>query len=191
MPRRHILTERQRSTLFDLPIDEASLLKHYTLDDDDLGHIRERRRPENRLGFALQLCALRYPGRVLSPGELIPKEVLSFIGAQIGIKGDALLSYASRRQTRQKHMDALRDIYGYKTFSGRGACDLKDWLEKQAEEARSNEDMALRFIGECRRTQTILPAVSTLERLCADALVAAERRIEARIANRLDENMRE
>lgn len=190
MPRRHILTERQRSTLFDLPTDEPSLLKHYTLDDDDLSNIRKRRRPENRLGFALQLCALRYPGRLLYSGELIPKEVLSFIGAQIGITGEALLSYASRRQTRQKHMNALRDIYGYKTFSGRGAYHLKDWLYKQAEDARSNEDMALRFIGECRRTKTILPAISTIERLCADGLVAAERRIEARIANRLDENMR-
>lgn len=70
MPRRHILTERQRSALLDLPIDELSLLRHYTLGDDDLGHIQERRRPENRLGFALQLCALRYPGRALAPGEV-------------------------------------------------------------------------------------------------------------------------
>src|SRR3546814_19059915 len=33
---------------------------------------------------------------------------------------------------------------------------------------------------------TILPAITTIERLCADALVAAERRIEKRIAARLD-----
>lgn len=85
MPRRHILTERQRSALFDLPTDELSLLRHYTLGDDDLGHIQERRRPENRLGFALQLCTLRYPGRALAPGEVIPHEVLSFIGAQLGV----------------------------------------------------------------------------------------------------------
>ncbi|MBD3703911.1 DUF4158 domain-containing protein, partial [Klebsiella pneumoniae] len=39
-------------------------------------NIRQRRRPENRIGFALQLCALRYPGRAL-PGEMIPREVLS------------------------------------------------------------------------------------------------------------------
>lgn len=128
MPRRHILTERQRSALLDLPTDELSLLRHYTLGDDDLTHIQERRRPENRLGFALQLCALRYPGRALAPGEVIPREVLSFIGAQLGVPADAILTYAARRQTRQEHMEALREIYGYKTLAGRGARDLRDWL---------------------------------------------------------------
>jgi hypothetical protein len=75
-------------------------------------------------------------------------------------------------------------------FSGRGARDLKDWLEREAKTARSNEDLARRFIEECRRTQTVLPGVSVIERLCADALVAAERRIESRIADRLDETMK-
>lgn len=191
MPRRHILTERQRSALLDLPTDELSLLKHYTLGDDDLANIQERRRPENRLGFALQLCALRYPSRALAPGEMIPYEVLSFIGAQLGIHADALLIYAARRQTRQQHMEALRDIYGYKTFTGRGARDLRDWLFDQAEDARSNEDLAQRFVARCRETLTILPAVSTIERLCADALVYAEHRIETRIAEKLDAGARE
>ena len=65
MPRRHILTERQRKTLLDIPTDEASLLRHYTLADDDLEYIQTRRRAHNRFGFALQLCALRFPGRLL------------------------------------------------------------------------------------------------------------------------------
>ena len=76
-------------------------------------------------------------------------------------------------------------------FSGRGARDLKAWLEGQAETARSNKDLAERLAEECRRTQTILPGVSVIERLCADALVAAERRIESRIAARLSDEMRE
>lgn len=65
MPRRSILTSRQRAALLDLPIDEASMLRHYTLADDDLRIIHARRRRHNRFGFALQLCALRYPGRLL------------------------------------------------------------------------------------------------------------------------------
>jgi hypothetical protein len=46
-------------------------------------------------------------------------------------------------------------------------------------------------VARCRETLTILPAVSTIERLCADALVAAERRIETRIAEKLDRNARD
>lgn len=67
MPRRRMLTDRQQAALLDMPTEEASMLRHYTLADDDLEIIRARRRPHNRFGFALQLCALRYPGRVLAP----------------------------------------------------------------------------------------------------------------------------
>lgn len=63
MPRRQVLTERSRAALFDLPTDEPSLLRHYTLADDDIEHIHARRLAHNQLGFALQLCAFRYPGR--------------------------------------------------------------------------------------------------------------------------------
>ncbi len=62
---------------------------------------------------------------------------------------------------------------------------------RPAEDARSNEDLAHRFIVRCRETSTILPAVSTIERLCADALVAAERRIETRIAENLTADVRD
>ena len=188
MPRRHILSARQRSALLDLPSDEASLLRHYILADDDLIQIDRRRRPENRIGFALQLCALRYPGRMLEPGEVIPLAVSAFLGAQLGIAGDTLVRYGVRRQTRQQHMEVLRRTYGYRMFPGQGAPAraFRHWLLAEAEQARSNDDLARRFIARCRNTMTILPAITTIERLCADALVAAERGIEKRIAARLD-----
>ena len=85
MPRRSIWSARQRAALFDLPTDEAALLRHYTLSDDDIEHIRVRRGGHNRLGFALQLCAFRYPGRLLVAGEAIPLNVLRFIDAQLGV----------------------------------------------------------------------------------------------------------
>ena len=191
MPRRSILTDRQRSALFDLPKDEAALLQHYTFADDDIEHIRARRKPENRLGFALQLCAFRYPGRLLIPGETIPLEVSRFIAAQLGMNTDDLADYAIREETRRDHLVELRNIYSFRMFSGRAARDLKVWLEKRAETARSNEDLARRFVEECRRTQTILPGVTVIERLCAAALVAAERSIESRIAARIHHQARE
>lgn len=89
------------------------------------------------------------------------------------------MGYAVREETRRDHLVDLRAVYSYKMFSGQGARDLKVWLAREAELARSNEDLARRFVEECRRTQTIPPGVSVIERICADALVAAERRIES------------
>ncbi|CAQ05492.1 transposase of Tn5393-like transposon, N-terminal fragment [Corynebacterium urealyticum DSM 7109] len=191
MPRRVTLTDRQKDALLRLPTSQTDLLKHYTLSDEDFGHIRLRRRAHNRFGFALQLCVLRYPGRVLAPGELIPAEVIEFIGAQLGLGADDLVDYAAREETRHEHLAELRGLYGFRTFSGRGASELKEWLFREAEMAVSNEDIARRFVAECRRTRTVLPATSTIERLCAAALVDAERRIETRIASRLPMSIRE
>ena len=187
MPRRHILTKRQRAVLFDLPTEESVMLRHYTLADDDIDYIQARRRAHNRFGFALQLCALRFPGRLLAPGEVIPQEISHFLAAQLGLKPDDLMGYAAREETRHEHLAALRQIYGYRMFSGRHARTLKSWLASEAETAISNEYLARRFVEECRRTMTILPSISTIERLCADALVAAERRIETRIVDRLND----
>lgn len=191
MPRRSILTARQRVSLFDLPTDEASILRHYTLADDDIEHIGARRRARNRLGFALQLCVLRYPGRLLRPGELIPVEVSKFIAAQLGEEVEDLARYAETPVTRRRHLIDLREIYGFVAFTGARASELKAWLLQEAENAKSGDDLASRFVERCHATQTILPGISVIERLCADALVAAERRIEARIARHLDEGMRE
>ena len=190
MPRRSIWSARQRGALLDLPTDEAVLLRHYMLSDDDIEQIRVRRGGHNRLGFALKLCAFRYPGRILAVGEAIPLNVLGFIAAQLGMGVEDLDGYAIREETRREHMAELRRIYGYRMFSGRCARDLKLWLEQEAEGSHSNEGLARRFVEECRRRQVILPGLSVLERLCAGALVAAERRIEARIVARLDDALR-
>ena len=124
--------------LLDLPTDEAALLRHYTLSDDDIEQIRVRRGGHNRMGFVLQLCAFRYPGWILAAGEGIPPNVLRFIAAQLGMRAEDPGGYALREETRREHLAKLRRIYGYRMLSGRCARDLKVWLENEAEAARSN-----------------------------------------------------
>lgn len=190
MAHRAVLTARQRVALFDLPTDEIALLRHYTLDDEDIENIRTRRRPENQIGFALQLCAFRYPGRLLKAGEVIPEPVSRFVAAQLGLKPDDLLPYAAREKTRREHLEALRKMYGYKMFSGKRTKKMRKWLDQNAEVAQSSELLVRGFVEECRKRQIILPGISVIERHCADALVAAERRVEARITAHLDAEMR-
>ena len=75
MPARVPMTRRQREALLALPATEEEVIRHHSLDADDLTAVAEARTPETRLGYALQLCALRYPGRHLQRGEVLPAVV--------------------------------------------------------------------------------------------------------------------
>jgi Domain of unknown function (DUF4158) len=62
MSRRELLTEDERAQLFGVPVDEASLARHYTLSPYDLEHLLAKRGARNILGAAVQLALLRHPG---------------------------------------------------------------------------------------------------------------------------------
>ena len=97
---------------------------------------------------------------------------------------------AVRSETRHEHLAELRRLYGFRSFAGGAAHELGDRLREEAPRAQSNEDLVRRFVEAYRHTRTILPATTTIERICADALVDAERRREARIAERVPPGLR-
>ena len=190
MAHRTILTDRQRAALFDLPEDEATHLRFYVLSDHDIALIRHRRRPSNRLGFALQLCAFRYPGRLIQPGETIPETMLTFIGAQLGFAAEELAAYGARRGTRYEHSAALQELYGYRPFEGQARREMLQWLALAAEDATDNPGLASEFLGAMRSRRIIVPGPTTVERVSANALVEAERCIARRIVDRLTPDAR-
>ena len=80
MPARISMTKKQRDALLALPETENEVVRHYPLDAKDLTAIASSRTPETRLGHALQLCCLRYPGRHLRRGEFLPPVMLASLG---------------------------------------------------------------------------------------------------------------
>lgn len=68
MPRRSLLTPAERELLLAFPATDEELIRYYTFNETDLSIIRQRRGSQNRLGFAVQLCCLRYPGFALPTG---------------------------------------------------------------------------------------------------------------------------
>jgi hypothetical protein len=87
MPARLSLTKAQRDAVLLLPDTEEAFVRHYSLVAEDIEIISGYRTPETRLAFALQLCVLRYPGRVLRHGEIMPMHLLAFIAEQVGSSG--------------------------------------------------------------------------------------------------------
>ena len=107
MPRRALLTATEQANLLALPTSEAELVKHFTLSDDVLAVIRQRRRPANRLGFALLLCCLRYPGRYPERGESIPEPTLRFLCGQLELDDADLENYAALLRETGRDNEAI------------------------------------------------------------------------------------
>jgi TnpA family transposase len=177
MPRRRVLTDVQLEALLALPTAEADLIQHYSLSDQDIAVIMKRRRPHNQLGFALQLCALRFPGRLLRPGELMPIEVARFVADQLDIDPGLLADYATRAATRYDQLEALREIFGFRSFSQPDRRELSTWLLPIALTTVSGAAIASALMVEMRRRGIAAPGVTVIERMAATALLRAERHV--------------
>src|SRR4051812_8564690 len=119
MPRRRAPAGAQLAGLLALPVAEPDLIRHWTLDRTDLAAVDRRRGAHNRPGYALQLCAFRYPGRLLRPGEAIPDAALRFVAGQLQVGAGVLAAYAARTQTRREQLDGLREAFGFRMFARR------------------------------------------------------------------------
>ena len=89
--------------------------KHYTFTSEDISFINKHRRDYNRLGIAVQLAVLRYPGWSLSQMIEVSNNAISYIAKQIGVSPEEYSKYAKRVATRNEHLEELRQHYGFKT----------------------------------------------------------------------------
>ena len=173
MSRRTLLSAEQRARLFSVSTDATEMTRHYMLNADDLTLIRGRRRASNRLGFAVQFCALRHPGRVLEPSELPPVEMLAFVAKQIGVDPTLFADYAHRAETRREHLIELQRHLGLRSF---GFADWRACLQVGAEAAWATdrgEPIIQAMLGHLRTDNVLLPTAAVLERIGLTARVRA------------------
>ena len=177
MALRELLSSSQREALEAIPLDRAGLIENYVLSDQDLSLIRRRRGAQNRLGLAVQLALLRYPGRALLPGETPPAELLTFVARQLGLSAGAWASYAERDETRREHLAELQLHYGLRSFGIGHYRSLATWLMPTALQTNRGVVLVRAGIDELRRRSVIVPRLAVLERLCAEVIVRSERQL--------------
>jgi hypothetical protein len=100
---RPLLSADQWASLLAAPADKRNLIRHASLSGEDLDLILSKRGHRNQLGFAAQICLMRFPGRALALTET-PSALLHFLGDQLGVSPAVFADYARRDETRREHL---------------------------------------------------------------------------------------
>jgi TnpA family transposase len=184
MPTHEVLAPSQRAQFTELPdsLSERDLARYYTLSPEDLAVIAQRRRPHNRLGFAVQLAYLRFPGRPLRAGEQPPEAVVAYLAAQLDLDPVVLEEYARERDTtRREHLLEIQRTFEFRPFSTQTYRELAAWLLPTALSTDSGMALVTALVEEMRVRKIVAPALYQVERLAWETRRRAERQMFQRL----------
>jgi len=193
LPTRELLSPLQRAQFTEIPatITLRDIARYYTLSIDDLKIINRRRRSHNRLGFAVQLCYLRFPGCPFSSGEQIPESVLFYIANQLSVDPSVITEYARERQpTRSEHLREIETAFGFRPFNISTYKEMAKWLLPTALSTDNGMALVTALIEEMRVRQIMIPALSTVERLGWEVRRRAQKLVFKQLTERLTETQR-
>lgn len=171
-----LLTEEQRKELTSIPpnISEWEIVKYYTFSDFDIEVINKHRRNYNRLGFAMQLAVLRYPGWSINHISFIPRATINYIAEQLTIDSSEYAKYANRKNTIFEHLQEIREVYGYKNFTDNDYARFYNIILPYAMENENPIHLINIINSEIRKEKIILPGITTIERLINQARIESE-----------------
>jgi len=143
--------------LLALPDAQDELIRYYSFNESDVALVRQRRGNANRLGFAVQLCLLRYPGHGLAVDAEAPAPLLRWVGRQLRIDTECWPQYADRAETRREHLVELRAYLGLASF---GLTDFRQTIHAVTELALQTDKgivLAAPALDVLRQRHIIIP----------------------------------
>ena len=124
--------ERERLTSFPDEIPQWDLITYFTLTEHDGSLIGAYQSDANRLGAALQLCAVRYLGFCPTHLRTASNDVVAFLADQLQVEPGALQDYGKRRMTRSAHFNTVLHHLGFRRLQPNDHKAIVDWLTERA-----------------------------------------------------------
>jgi TnpA family transposase len=128
------LSDRENLNRFPSDTPEDVLIAFFTLSTVDKELIFNHRGDHNRLGFALQLCTLRYLGYCPDDFIHITQTVTGYLAKQLDILSPVplILQYGQREHTRTDHLQEIVAFVGYNKAAQTDFDALEEWLTERA-----------------------------------------------------------
>ena len=141
----------------------------FGLTPDDFTVLSTLRGDTNRLGFALQLCCLRYLGFFPANLHSLDATIVVYVAEQLAVNPAAMTGYANREPTLYDHQQQVLSHAGYRRATPIDLLALDAWLlERALEHDRPKHifDLACDYL---RRERVVRPGVSVVARMVSGA----------------------
>jgi hypothetical protein len=162
------IEQRQRYGRYGSEPTPMQLARYFHLDDTDRVAVKVRRGDHNRLGFALQLCTVRFLGTFLVNPIDVPPGVVSHVATQLDISNiECLPQYLERSITHWEHASEIQQRSGYQDFSQQpGHWQLVRWLYGRTWVGAESPSVLFDLVtARLVEYKILLPGVTVLERL--------------------------
>lgn len=129
------LNKSQQAQLSSFPdtVNYNDLITYFTLTDQDKRAVPAKSSATNRLGFAIQLCALRFMGFFVKDIYAVPLVIVEFLKEQLGLnEAPGHSEYGMRSQTRTDHIKAVEKHLGFKPTDRPYEKNILAWLINRA-----------------------------------------------------------
>jgi site-specific recombinase XerD len=166
------------------PSDEE-LARNWTLSESDQREVLLCRGEENRRRFALQLCVLRWYGRLLEPEETAPVRVANYMGAQLALPPVLFVGGVRRAATETEYAERIRRHLGYVRFHPDLQRELANWVAERTLEGMSVEEVTQQAERWLRARCVVLPRAVVFARLLATQCRRAQRGLYAVLAQQV------
>jgi len=165
------------------------LAEYFVLTPRDLGVMVDLRHSHTRLGFALQLCTLRFLSTFLLDPTDVPVLVLRTLCEQLGLPdANSLPRYLERRPTALQHQLLIRSHLGYHAFEGLELLKFLRWLYARV---RLDDERPIALFDRCTEylstRHVLLPGASVLARVIVKFRDHAARHLYLILERRLTE----
>ncbi len=162
------IEQRQRYGRYGSEPTPMQLARYFHLDDTDRDAVKVRRGEHNRLGFALQLCTVRFLGTFLVNPIDVPPGVVSHIATQLDISNlECLPQYLERSITHWEHASEIQQNCGYRDFNEQpGHWQVVRWLYGRTWVGAESPSILFDLVtARLVEYKILLPGVTVLERL--------------------------
>ena len=155
---------------------EEELVEYFTLSSDELKYL-ENKTSAGRIGFSILMKFMQYEGRFPTFINEIPKSVINFIANQLDLSPNEIHKYNWKGREAKQQRSKIRELYGFKKWSGEYIKGLKAWLQENLSQQFKSEHLKEAALQHLKELKIEPPGKITLARIINSAFSTWEQTV--------------